>query len=139
MELLFFQVLLSGAAAAGWKQAWVAGATSDRTQLRGRVEQHLGPLLGARVDVMDTTTVWGRWWERGYIHRNRAVHNGQRVTEDDCQRAWEAATDLIAHITKILCLQPAMDHLSVALSELELGRAEPPWLDQRLPIAIDWF
>ncbi|MGI8729322.1 MAG: hypothetical protein ACR2LK_04935, partial [Solirubrobacteraceae bacterium] len=139
MELLFFQVLLCGGPAAGWDTARVARATGDRTPLRGRVEQHVGPLLGATVDVMDTTTVWGCWWERGYLRRNWAVHHGRRVTEEDCQRAWEAAADLIEHITKVLDLQPVLGHLSIALGELGLGRSKPPWLDQRLPIPIDWF
>jgi hypothetical protein len=138
-ELLIFELLASGGPALGWPAEKVWRATKDSTQLRGRVEAHLAAMLGAHIDVTDTGTVWGRWWAEGYERRVGAVHRGERIDEDGCQTAYEAAVDLIEHITKLLQLQPQLHPLATALAELRLGRSEPPWLDRELPVTIDWF
>jgi len=122
-----------------WDSARVQRALSDRTQLRGRVEDHLGPLIGARIDVTDPLTPWGEWWSEGYGRRNDAVHRGHRLTDVDCQLAWLAATRLVGHIRSVLRLQSRLAPVADMLDVLKLSSGEPPWLDQNLPVEIDWF
>ena len=139
MELLFSQLIEAAGPRASWDSARVQRALSDQTPLRGRVEDHLGPLLGARIDVRDSSTPWGRWWAEGYRRRNDAVHRGRRVTDEDCQLAWSAATSLIKHIRSTLRLQDVLVPVAEMLDVVRLNSGEPPWLDQRLPVEIDWF
>lgn len=138
MELLFSQLIAVAGTALSWDQQRIDRANSEKTQLRGRVCDHLGTLLKVNIDLTNTTTPWGEWWEQGYGRRNDAVHRGARLNDHDCQAAWAAATRLIAHITTILRLQPTLDSVADRLAALDLSGG-PPWLDSPLPVEIDWF
>ncbi|HEY1777062.1 MAG TPA: hypothetical protein VGG41_12960 [Solirubrobacteraceae bacterium] len=140
MELLFSQLIATAGPVLGWDQARIDRANRDATGLRGRVADHLGPLLtNAQIDVADTTSPWGEWWAKGYALRNEAVHDGRRLDDDDVRAAWRAASRLLVHITAVLRMQRDLEWIADELAFVALGTDDPPWLDLPLPVAIDWF
>jgi hypothetical protein len=137
MEILFSQLIATGGTAAAWTPARIQRANKESTNLRGRVQDHLGPLLGANIDVEDGRTIWGEWWRFGYRCRNRAVHRGERLDDAECRKAWLAATRLIRHIVTVLTLQPDLEAVAELLGAIEFG--EPDWRQAPVPADIDWF
>jgi hypothetical protein len=137
MEMLFSQLIATGGAALGWDAARIERANKGSTGLRGRVQDHLGPLLGATIDVLDGATVWGQWWANGYMRRNTAVHDGQRLDDSECAEAWQAATQLINHVATVLRMQRDLEPVADRLSAIAFG--EPTWRNLPLPVDIDWF
>lgn len=138
MELLFSQLITTGGRARGWPAERVERANRIETGLRNRVQDHLGALIGATIDVKDQTTTWGAWWSQGYMARNRAVHQGVRLADSDVRRAWLAASKLIAHVQTVLQLQADLEPMAAQLAGLCMG-GEPPWLHAVLETHADWF
>ena len=137
MEILFSQLIATGGSALGWDDARIERANKVSTGLRGRVQDHLGPLLGAKIDVFDGNTHWGQWWARGYMRRNDAVHHGQRLHDSECAEAWQAATQLINHVVAILKIQRELEPVAERLGAIAFG--EPAWRNLPLPVNVDWF
>lgn len=138
MELLISQLISAGGLALGWPAERINRANRVETGLKNRVQHHLGALVGASIDVNDETTTWGAWWSQGYMARNRAVHQGVRLTDADVRRAWLAASNLITHVQTVLQLQADLEPMAAQLAALSMG-AEPPWLDAVLQTNADWF
>lgn len=136
VEIIISGVLAEGGQAVGWDAARITRATAERTGLRNRLQDHLGPLVGEIIDTDDASTPWGHWWADGYAKRNAAVHRGVRITRIEADAAFDAGTDLVEHLTGRLSARDQLARVGDLLA-ISLGTAAP-WEDGPLDVSFPW-
>ena len=98
-----------------WKERRIEEALSPWIGLKKRVTKHLADLIGQNIDVDDGSNPWGAWWGTAYKMRNRAVHEGQRISMNEAVVAKETSAALVSELRQSLSRQPQLKELASAL------------------------
>ncbi len=136
IEVLVSVTLSEGGRSVGWDEEKIDAAIGWRTGLKKRVSEYLSELLGETIDPRDETSVWGLWFTGGYLLRNAAVHEGQRLTKDHVDVALEQARAVLKELREGLSRNEKLTELGGKLA-IEFG-ADPPWEGDSVEINFPW-
>ena len=135
VELLIRLVLYHGHAITGAPEetAWKANQAS----LKQKVRRYLPELLGREIDIENPDGPWGAWFGDGYMLRNRAVHEGERLGYDAVERAFGQARELIDDLKKNLMANEQLKELGEQI-EVEPNPPDERNKDELLNVEFPW-
>jgi hypothetical protein len=85
---------------AGLDPARLSGALSSG--FKNELEQHLGAVLGTKIDLVGRGTPVADWWQLGYAMRNSVVHDGKPPDYESVSDALRSAFEVAAFVGREL-------------------------------------
>jgi len=115
VEILLSTVVRTVGPVRGWSKERIDGALGSG--LKNVLTVHVAKLLAVSVDLEDESAVWGRWWNAGYMVRNKAVHAGHRPSEAEADEATNATMHVVAEVGRLIKEDSELQHLSFGLPD----------------------